>query len=93
MKVLYDLGKYGTEEEGKMRIDIFTFQKNPLACVRAHQGVVTFCFHNLHKNRGRTWGDRLKVSELCFGKCYVTAYKCGFWAFDYVKNCPKIGGK
>ena len=36
---------------GKMCIDIFTFQENPLACVRAHQGVVTFCFHNLHRNR------------------------------------------
>lgn len=49
-KVQYALGKYGTEEEGKMCIDIFTFQKNPLACARTHQGVVTFCFHNLHRN-------------------------------------------
>lgn len=59
VKVQYALGKYGTEEEGKMCIDIFTFQKNALACVRAHQGVVTFCFHNLHRYRGRRWGDGL----------------------------------
>ena len=56
VKVQYALGKYGTEEEGKMCIDIFTFQKNAHACVCAHQGVVTFCFHNLHRNRGRRWG-------------------------------------
>ena len=43
---------------GKMRIDIVTVQNNSLTCVRVHQGVVTFYFHNLHKNRGRTWGNR-----------------------------------
>ena len=59
VKVQYDYGEVHHQRGGKMRIDIFTFQKNPLACVRAHQGVVTFCFHNLHRNRGRRCGDGL----------------------------------
>lgn len=55
VKVQYDYGEVRHQRGGKMRIDIFTFQRNLLACVRAHQGVVTFCFHNLHRNRGGTW--------------------------------------
>jgi len=59
MKVQYDYGEVHHQRGGKTCIDIFTFQKNALACARTHQGVVTFCFHNLHRNRGRRWGDSL----------------------------------
>ena len=50
-KVQYDYGEVCHQRGSKTCIDIFTFQKNPLACARTHQGVVTFCFHNLHRNR------------------------------------------
>ena len=58
-KVQYDYGEVCHQRGGKMGMDIFTFTNTPLVCVRTHQGVVTFCFHNLHRNRVEMRYDEL----------------------------------